>query len=188
MGERLTDLTEDLKDKFIQILEDAGNVSQASRAINFSRQWMYEVKKEDKEFRERWENAINVATDRLEREAWRRAVDGYEEPVVYQGQFSYIPDPEDPKNKFLTDGEGKPRIVTVRKFSDQLISLLLKGHRPDKYRERTEITGKDGGPIETKSLDFENMTAAEKAIMSSMVIKAQAPQVETNGGGAHADN
>ena len=35
--------------------------------------------------------------------------------------------------------------------SDTLLIFLLKGRRPNKYRERIEHTGKDGGPIETKS-------------------------------------
>ncbi len=31
--------------------------------------------------------------------------------------------------------------------SDTLLIFLLKGKKPDKYRERTEVTGKGGGPV-----------------------------------------
>lgn len=32
--------------------------------------------------------------------------------------------------------------------SDTLAIFLLKAHRPEKYRERVEHTGKDGGPLQ----------------------------------------
>ncbi len=36
------------------------------------------------------------------------------------------------------------------KYSDSLLMFLLRGLRPERYRERTEVTGKDGGPIDNK--------------------------------------
>jgi hypothetical protein len=35
--------------------------------------------------------------------------------------------------------------------SDRMLEILLKAHRPEKYREKqaVELTGKDGGPIKT---------------------------------------
>ena len=41
-------------------------------------------------------------------------------------------------------------VATVRNYSDTLAIFLLKGGKPDKYRERTstELTGAGGGPVE----------------------------------------
>jgi hypothetical protein len=40
----------------------------------------------------------------------------------------------------------------ARETSDTLAIFLLKAHRPDRYREnrRTELTGANGGPVETR--------------------------------------
>ena len=50
----------------------------------------------------------------LEAEAWRRAHDGIEEPILYKGQV----------------------VTHVRKYSDLLLMFLLKGLRPEKFRDK----------------------------------------------------
>ncbi len=65
-----------------------------------------------------------MGADLLEDEAVRRAKDGVEEPV-YQG--------------------GK-LVGHVQKYSDTLLIFLLKGAKPEKFRERSqhEFSGEDG--------------------------------------------
>ena len=65
---------------------------------------------------------MEQAADVLEREAWRRASEGVKQPVFYQGEVC----------------------GHVRKYSDVLLIFLLKGARPDKYREQlaTPAAGK----------------------------------------------
>lgn len=114
--------------QFLQVLrETGGNVSRACAAIGVARQRVYEIRAKDEQFAQLWDEAIEHGTDELEEEARRRAFAGVDEPVFYQGE----------------------ECGTVRKYSDTLLIFLLKGRRPDKYREnvRTEHTGKDGGPI-----------------------------------------
>jgi hypothetical protein len=64
--------------------------------------------------------------DQLEQEARRRAHDGVRKPV-YQG--------------------GK-RVGYIQEYSDTLLIFLLKGLRPEKYRERFEHSGAGGGPLQ----------------------------------------
>ena len=66
--------------------------------------------------------------DDLELEARRRAVEGTERPVFYQG------------------GE----VGYVREYSDTLLIFLLKAHRPNKFRERVEHEHKVPQAIEVK--------------------------------------
>ena len=87
--------------------------------------WRY--KHED--FAAQWDEAMQVAVDALEAEARRRAVEGVDEPVYYKGQL----------------------IDTIKKYSDNLLITLLKAHRPEKFRERFEHTGADGGPLRIDS-------------------------------------
>jgi len=114
--------------EFLEVLrETGGNVSRACAAIELTRTRAYEWRAADPLFAAAWDEAVETGTDELEEEARRRAFSGVDEPVFYQGEVC---------------GE-------VRKYSDTLLIFLLKGRRPEKYREnvRTEITGKDGGPI-----------------------------------------
>lgn len=85
-----------------------------------------------------YQAAMDEAADRIEAEAYRRSVDGYDEPVVYQGQMAYT-----------VDENGERRLVTIKKYSDQLMALMLKGAKPDKYRDnhKVEHTGNAGGVL-----------------------------------------
>lgn len=83
--------------------------------------------------------AQDEAADRIEAEAFRRGVEGYDEPVIFQGLPSIVKDKE----------TGEERILTVRKYSDTLMQMMLRGAKPDKYREnhRHEVEGGAGGVL-----------------------------------------
>lgn len=117
------------KARFLKEFAQNGNVSVSCRAAKVGRRTIYDWLEVDPTFKGLYEEAHDEALDALEEEARRRAVDGVNEPV-YQG------------------GE---KVGTVRKFSDALLILLLKGKRPDTFRERHEVTGKNGGPLHTQT-------------------------------------
>lgn len=108
------------REKFCQVLEaTGGNVSAACKAVSLARSTAYLHKSQNEEFARDWDDAIEAGTDNLEQEARRRAYEGTEKPVFYQGV----------------------ECGTIREFSDTLTIFLLKGNRPDKYRERSEVIG-----------------------------------------------
>lgn len=111
---RARKLTKTRKKKFLEVLREQANVSQACRAVDIPRTVAYDEKERDSEFAEQWEQAREAAIDRLEAEAWRRAHDGVDEPVFYQGD----------------------RVDYITKYSDRLMELLLSANRPDKYKQR----------------------------------------------------
>ena len=39
------------------------------------------------------------------------------------------------------------QVGTVKRYSDTLLMFLLKGRRPEKFKDRHELTGKDGEPV-----------------------------------------
>lgn len=102
---------------FATVIESGGNITRACEAFTYSRRSVYEWKAADPQFAARLDDAVEKGTDVLEEEAKRRAHDGWEEPVFYQGA----------------------QCGAVRKYSDTLLIFLLKGNRPDKYRERIGI-------------------------------------------------
>jgi hypothetical protein len=66
------------------------------------------------------EQAKEAAADLIEAEAYRRAVEGWEEPAGWY--------------------QGRPGGM-VRRYSDVLAIFLLKGLRPEKYQERVQMRG-----------------------------------------------
>lgn len=116
--------TDRARDKFLEKLSETCNVSEACRAAAIGRTTAYEWRDGEPEFAAAWNDAEQEAVDKLEREAWRRAVDGTDKPVTFQGEIT----------------------ATYKEYSDRMLELLLKAHRPDRYVERSkvEITGISG--------------------------------------------
>ena len=115
------------KAKFLIDFAQCGNITRSAAVAGINRRTVTTWRTDDPKFRDIYEAALEEALDRLEEEARRRAVDGVLEPVVSAGAL----------------------VAHVRKYSDTLLITLLKGKRPDTFRERHEITGKDGGPLIT---------------------------------------
>lgn len=126
-----TTLTPQKMQKFLHWLARTGNVTKAAEKAKVNRTHMYEVRKSDSAFAAAWDEALEVAVERLEMEARRRAEQGVLEPVYYQGV----------------------KVGAVRRYSDTLLIFLLKAHRPEKYRDHAsvELTGKDGGPLQAQT-------------------------------------
>lgn len=87
-----------------------------------------EIEEESYTFQQLCEQALGIFADNIESEVYRRAVTGYEEPVVYKGMVMTEVDEE--------TGLHKP--VTVTKFSDRLLEIMLKGQKP-KYNGESQI-------------------------------------------------
>ena len=117
MANRLK-LTPKKKKEFVEQLKKTANVSLAANACNVKKQTLYNHKKSDSQFSEAWDEAVEEAIDMLEAEAQRRAFMGCDEPV-YQG--------------------GK-NVGVITKYSDVLAMFLLKAYRPEKFRERFDMT------------------------------------------------
>lgn len=121
-----TKFTDRARENFLAVLRETCNVTRAAAACGISRRTAYDHRKADETFAELWDDAEQEAVDRLEREAWRRGVEGVDKPITYQGEIT----------------------ATYKDYSDRMLELLLKAHRPAKYRERFEHTGKDGAPLD----------------------------------------
>lgn len=115
-----TYLTPEKKAQFLALLSEYGNVTRAAEDAELVRVYLYQARKNDPEFAAEWEDAAKIGAARLEDEARLRAVEGWQEPVWYQGV----------------------QCGTVRKFSDTLLICLLKAHHPDKYADRQKVENK----------------------------------------------
>lgn len=104
---------------FLAAFRDTGNVRLSCDAARVDRATAYARRQTHPGFAAAWDAAREDAADRLEEEARRRAYDGVDEPVFGS----------------LGAGSGSGEVGTVRKYSDTLLIFLLKGARPEKYRE-----------------------------------------------------
>lgn len=116
------------KTSFLAAYAEVGNVTRAAEIAEVDRSMHYYWMANDPDYKDQFREAENQANDRLEQEARRRAVEGTLKPVFHKGEECGV----------------------VREYSDTLLIFLMKGAMPEKYKERqqTELTGKDGGPIQ----------------------------------------
>lgn len=112
---------------FLDALAESPNITAAARSAGITRQAVHARRKSDPRFAASMDDAIEQSTDALVGEMYRRARDGTEKPVFYQGEVC-----------------GR-----VREFSDTLAMFLARAHRPAVYGEKVHqtISGPDGAPL-----------------------------------------
>ena len=115
----------DKDDAFFNALARGKPAGAAAIAAGYSLSAVRAFRKDDEEFDKRWKEADDIAVERMEAEADRRAVDGTDKPVFYQGE----------------------RCGEVREYSDSLLIFRLKARRPEVYRERFEHASEPDKPL-----------------------------------------
>lgn len=112
---------------FLAALVIEPNVTVACESAKIDRTSAYKLREKSKRFAAEWDEALERGIERMESEAFRRAVNGVDRPVYQMGQ----------------------KVGTVREYSDTLMTLLLKAHKPKKYRDNSsvEMSGPNGSPI-----------------------------------------
>ena len=123
-----------LQSAYLKVLSQTGNHVMACEITGLRRDMIKRELARNEQFAAAVEEAKATAAERLEGEAYRRAVLGVEEPVFFEGR----------------------RVDTVRKYSDNLLSKLLEANDP-RYSSRLKLTGEKGGPVEIKH-DLTNLS------------------------------
>ena len=102
---------------FLKAIRETGSVKAASEAAGVSRDLHYRRLRSDPAYKAAFEAALDDATQMLEDEAVRRATEGVKRVKYYQGV----------------------KCGTYLEYSDQLLALLLRARRPQKYRESSSV-------------------------------------------------
>ncbi len=129
---------------FLKALAGVGNITKAAEIAGVDRTAHYRWL-DDPEYAERFEKAKEQAIEVMEAEAWRRGIDGVEEPV-YQG--------------------GK-LVGVVRKYSDVLLIFQLKAAKPEKYRDRFAGHLTVDAKVQTVGSDVDSLIEGEIARLAS---------------------
>ncbi len=113
---------------FIDALATTGNVIRACEMAGVDRRAVYRLRASDEAFAASWAEAQELGVDALEDEATRRAHEGVDEPVYYQGEVC----------------------GHVRRYSDGLLQFLLKARRPERFKDR--ISNEHSGSMTLQQL------------------------------------
>jgi hypothetical protein len=144
--------THDWTQPFLDAIASGSTMSEAARAAGIGSAVAYKRKATDADFAEAFRLALEDSTDVLETEARRRAIEGVHEPVMYQGRQAYamcrvVDDDGNESMQSVLDDDGQPVPLVIRRPSDSLLAMLLKGRRKEYATERTELTGANGAPV-----------------------------------------
>lgn len=129
--------TAQAKETFLRALGACGCIKQAATAAGRSGRTVRQWRDLDPKFAEGWDEALETACDALEKEARRRAIQGVDEPIVSAG-------------KVMRADDGTP--LMVRRYSDRLLEVLLRAHRPEKFGAKpvAALGLESAGPVRVK--------------------------------------
>ena len=135
-SETVCQRTQRHKKEFLANYREGRYICAAAKKTGVNASTVWDWRQQDEQFRELFdETRINVERQivaKLEAEADRRGVTGVVKPV-YQGGI---------------------QVGEVREYSDTLLIFRLKGLAPDRYRDRVEHSGPEGGPIPIKLVEI----------------------------------
>lgn len=118
-------------------MAEYGNITTAARIAGVDRRTVYKWQEHDDVFTAEFRDAETKATETLEAEARRRAVEGVDKQRrVYDNRGNLIDE------------------YTETTYSDTLLIFLLKARAPEKYRDRHDITS-GGQPLQAAHTDLD---------------------------------
>ena len=134
----------------------------ACDAVDIERSTAYDLRHSDETFAAEWETALERSGDLLELEARRRAESGVRRLKFHNGALIKV-QAESPDGMPLTNEDGTPFMVPYveHEYSDTLMIFLLKGIKPEKYRERSDV--RHSGNIDVSTLPNAELLAITEA-------------------------
>ena len=112
-------------DTYIEALRVTGLEATARGIAQVSKRAVDTLLADDLEFSDECACTLDQWADKLEREAYRRGVEGIEKGIYYKGRLE----------------------ATEIQYSDTLLQTLLKAKRPDQFGDKKQITGAGGAPL-----------------------------------------
>ncbi len=138
---------EQKQQRFLKLYRECANIKASCKAAGISRKTFYVWKEQDSAFAAQLSEAEKDADDTAEFALYDRAIKGVETYVVSNGRVVYL--------------DGKP--LKERKYSDGLLTLLLKARMPEKYKDKQQV--EHAGSID--------VTGARESLMNKLATFAQ---------------
>lgn len=125
------------RETWLEAFRAAGTVTGACKRTGIGRRTVYDWRQRHEDFAIAWADVEEETTERMEREAIRRGMEGVDEPVWHRGE----------------------EVGAVRKYSDTLLIFMLKARRPEKYRDNVHV--QHSGKIEITPESLKALTDDE---------------------------
>ena len=158
-------LTLKKRDEFLDELRQGHTVQASCSAVGLSRTALYGLRDRDEKFRAEWDAALEEGTECLEEEARRRAYEGTRNPVFHKGAI----------------------VGHIQEYSDTLLIFLLKGRKPEVYRDNATVKHEGEIAIEDAGMTDEQRTLRIAAILQSAELRAAGPGADSGGAAAPDD-
>lgn len=138
----------DWRPPFLRALRAVPVIQHACDRVGINRSNVARARQVDPEFEAEFQEALEAGIDAAEAEAYRRAVEGWHEPVIDKGRLAYAYErQENGEFTLKLDEHGQPIPLTVNKKSDRLLEFVLVGRRRGTYGNKQEISGPNGAPL-----------------------------------------
>jgi len=147
---RFQEFTEELHELYLQTLEETGTYIRACDSVGCDQRQLQIYRRDNPEFQELCNYALQRYRDAFVTEAARRAQYGHRIPVI--------------------GGPHKNEVVATKlEYSDRLLELFLrKGDRPDFSDNKTEVVM--AGQLEIQSaLDIRSLSKASRKLLRSLL-------------------
>lgn len=143
---------------FLSALAQTGNIRQSCESAETGRTTAYALRDTDETFAADWAAALEESADLLEQEARRRAEQGIQRLKFHNGAVIMV-QAISPDGVPLVTTDNQPVMVPYveHEYSDTLMIFLLKGIRPEKYRERADV--RHSGKIDVSKLSDDELRA-----------------------------
>ena len=140
------------KSRFLEEFSKHANIGVAAKASGIDRQMHYRWLT-DPEYVAAFETATKAACDNIDREIYRRGVEGVKEPVFYNGK----------------------RVDHITKYDTTLLIFLAKGLMPGKYKDNYKADISLNGSIKTShDINLTRLPDAELETLISILTNAGA--------------
>lgn len=105
-------LNNNTKTQILELIEEYGTIGKAAKMFGVALATLHRARKEDPHFERDIQQALQLHRDKIDLEVYKRAMEGWDEPVYFQGQV----------------------VGYVKKKSDKLLQFYAKRHIKE-YRE-----------------------------------------------------
>jgi hypothetical protein len=146
-GDHMTDEERrETRAAFLLHFREKAVIRYACAAANVDRTTIEYWREHDKAFAKQYAAALKDAEDRIRDEIDRRAIEGWEEPLVSGGNlvYEYVPAVAEDGVTPVVDKYGRPKYirgkqVTIRKYDGSLLAKLAAARLPEFKQERPGV-------------------------------------------------
>lgn len=130
----------DWQPAFLAAFRETALVTEACKVAHVARTTVYEERQRNEEFAVAWSEIELETTEAMEREAYRRGVEGVTKPVF----------------------QGKEHVGDVQEFSDTLLIFMLKARKPETYRDNVHV--QHSGTVRSETVEVPDDDARRREV------------------------